>query len=209
MNREVRKPQLKREQQLKNLNNKSWRIICDRFREMRTATDVNQCENEAPEVLNNLLSPINSKITNVKQRLKDGNFNLKSVVETLSDSSLQDVQSLFPYDPENKSINQQKAISEDQIVKLSYLLVSEMELLDRCVEHCRVAIKSNLLRTFVECFGAQYNIQRGEELGFNIKSFAKDVDGIVKFRKLLREAMEARDRQGQEHLADSNEGNSA
>lgn len=173
MPRGVMKPFLKKDDALRDLSSRTWKSICN-----RKSLDVDASSSSiSSSALSSVIDPINSKVEETRQKLDNGNFDLQMVLEHLNDEKLKQVLLLCK---QKTGFN-----VDDRFVSLSYLLIDEMEVLDKYIQHCQIT-RNNILRMFVKAYASKYHLQKGQELTFNHELFKKDVENILNVRKGLQ-----------------------
>ena len=189
MPKQVQKPFLKKTEATKAMMNKSWKIVCDRFKEMKEVqTEDGDDHTAVPAALSPLLTQINQKITTAKNRMESNDFNLTDLLNELPDDKVKGILLLFENPEENFKHKENKFVSEDMLVSLACLLIGEMEQLGTMYQAKQTRARADILRTFLEAYGKQFSKMRGTDLIYNHHPFVEGVKNLIQYRRGLRRA---------------------
>lgn len=141
-----------------------------------------ELNNPPPQQLQQIIQPMTRRIAEVKRDLEQGNFEMVKFLETLTDTQLDELITIF----------KTKSYSEDKIATAaSVSLRAELQLIDTSIEHLH-HLRNELMMVFLNSYTSSgYSQLKGNEAVFWHDKFLSAVKSIQDYRRGIRRTLEA------------------
>ena len=153
-----------------------------------------ELNNPPPHQLQQIIQPMTGRLMEVKRDLEQGNFEMVKFLETLTDTQLDELNTIF----------KAKSYSEDKIATAaSVSLRAEFQLIDTSIEHLQ-HLRNELMMVFLNSYTSSgYYQLKGNEAVFWHEKFLADVKSIQDYRRGIRRTLEATTEDGDVNSAPS------
>lgn len=175
---------LKEDEARRNLTQKTIVSIKNYMETFETRSDT------PPPSIQNVITPIQSKLLDIKRQLGEGQDVLLSALETLDDSKLKMLSEIYA--------TKQGKFTSEKLLKSAYCVLPELNDIDEYVAHL-TKTKHQIVEAYVEAYTTSFMKNKDGEMVCDNAGFTKNLDNLISYRqRLRRDAESANNANGQE-----------
>ena len=139
-----------------------------------------------PQGLQSFTSPIRVKLNEMMGKVERSEFHLKSIIDDLSDTRLEELHDLF-------SKSTRGTYTEDNIAIASKMFIQEITQVENGIIHLK-ELKNELVRGFLHAYSHSYfKMRTPSDVQFDNLTFISDLGKAIDYRKRLRDSVNRAD----------------
>lgn len=136
-----------------------------------------------PMTLNLLTEEMRSRMSQVKNRLNEGEPIIKSILSHLTDDQLKSLQDVHK--------QTQHTISEQKVIDTATICLTDLNVLQDYIQHLG-QLRIEMMCLFAQAYAKEYHKETGNNIQFSNEGFKADVKEVLDLRVGGRRALEAR-----------------